>query len=195
MKILKFLFDWIKQQIHDWYIILASQAAILFPIVVGFFIFPDIASEEPIKYVVMLIFFIIIYSFIANTIRGVMIAFSILKRLGVTKYNYKLNYNVIKELKLLREIGINDFEIVSVKILYKHRYDDYFYKSKKEEYRSNVLEKLKQAYSESFLMKNNLPKTVTEEQICATHREKIPDRIFYGFHLTGCVIIAIIYYI
>lgn len=117
-------------------------------------------------------------------------AIQVLKRLGVSKFRLNLNMKLYKELWSLLKYGASLFEgrigSIDGKTAYtRKRYTSQFYDKfqfNKELYNNGIMirEKVARAYSESFIMRNNLPKSVTEEQICEVWREPKTDKIYYG---------------
>lgn len=125
----------------------------------------------------------------------------VLKRLGVSKISFKLNKNVFKELWYLLIYGASLWEgqigSIDGKSAYTlKRYTNEFYKKSKKEENSQdnqlmIQHKMKRAYSNSCIMKNNLPKNIAEEKICEVWREPGTDIIYYG----SLILVNILFYV
>lgn len=132
----------------------------------------------------------ILYVIVVFMVYGIIDMLQVLKRLGVTKLCLKKNESFIKEAWYLFKYGTSLLEGViggniDSSAAYTHRrYTNCFYKrylkSNKSDNNLMVKAKMRKAQSKSFIMKNNIPSNVTEEEICQRWREPGTDIIFYG---------------
>lgn len=142
--------------------------------------------------------FIILYIYSA-----IIDMFMILKRLGVTSYSFKKRDKWYKELYYLIKYGFTisegrigsiDGEAAYTRKRYTSLFYDKYLKNKNDgNLRIMVEDKKNFVYSKSFIMKNNIPKNLTDEKICETWREPGTDKIYYGT-LIGITMLNIIWY-
>lgn len=134
-------------------------------------------------------------------ISGIIDMLQMLKRFGVEKINYKLNISIFKEVAYILKYSVALHEgvlgSIDMEAAYtRKRYTNLFYEKFKihpyDGYNYLMVEqKLERANSKSSIMKNNLPKNITNEKICEVWREPGTDLIYYG----SLTIINIMFYI
>lgn len=153
--------------------------------------------------------YIIIHLFLAMLFIVFVDMYQVLKRLGVRSYSFKRREKIYLELYYIyiyysslydstgmkfnkdryeyafsRKKYTNEFYEKHQKYVLKYRHtwknQSKFSTMDRTETSHLVSSKMERANSKSFIMKNNLPKNVTEKDICQVYREKGTDIIFHG---------------
>lgn len=154
------------------------------------------------NYLVKSIIFLVLNS-IVLIVHAVADMQAMLKRFEVTQKSYKLNYNILQELVIIIEYSLKNYDYDISRPIHGGPEQDYMVPLKRYtnafyiDYRKNgenekmINMKMSNAHSESFIMKNNLPKKITQEEICQRWKEPGTDIAFYGFLIVVNIILAL----